>query len=318
MSAIMQDIESGRIRVLLLFGTNMLSSFADTGRLARALERLDLIVCYDLFHNDTSRQFADIVLPGTSWVEETGYKATDTHVYLMEPAIAPVGEARPLQDVLGALADRLGVANFFPWQCIDGAIDEVIGIPGTGNASVASLRAAGGMLPLQTSPVGHDSGRFTTQSGKAELWSGWLETLGLPALPSYGRPHQPDPGGAFPLIFKQGRTLTHFHGFYDHGQVLPSLARLDPEPELWISPADASARSICNGAAIRVWNDRGEFSGRALVTDRIPDGVVWCHDGWVGINRLTSVAQVVTDAAAAAFPAGQASYEARVEVAPAN
>jgi hypothetical protein len=39
------------------------------------------------------------------------------------------------------------------------------------------------------------------------------------------------------------------------------------------------------------------------------------HDGWRGLNDLTSGARVVPDAAALAFPiAGQAAYEARVEV----
>ena len=40
------------------------------------------------------------------------------------------------------------------------------------------------------------------------------------------------------------RTLTHFHGFYDHGRALPSLAKADPEPALWISPSDAAPRGV--------------------------------------------------------------------------
>jgi len=38
------------------------------------------------------------------------------------------------------------------------------------------------------------------------------------------------------------------------------------------------------------------------------------RDGWEGMNRLTSGARTVPDAAAAAFPAGAAAYEARVDV----
>lgn len=53
---------------------------------------------------------------------------------------------------------------------------------------------------------------------------------------------------------------------------------------------------------------------RAHVTGRIPSGVVWMHDGWRGINQLTSSARQVSDAVARTFPAGSASYEARVEV----
>ena len=56
------------------------------------------------------------------------------------------------------------------------------------------------------------------------------------------------------------------------------------------------------------------MQARAQVTDRVPAGVVWMRDGWAGINTLTNGGRAVPDAAAKAFPGGQAAYEARVEV----
>jgi hypothetical protein len=58
---------------------------------------------------------------------------------------------------------------------------------------------------------------------------------------------------------------------------------------------------------------------RALVTDRVPAGTVWMRDGWDGLNRLTSGAAVIPDEAVElfAFAAGQAAFDARVEVSPA-
>src|SRR5205807_4838148 len=80
MSRITEALEDGRGRVLLLFGTDMVSSFADAGRVAAALERLDLVATYDLFMHDTARRHADLVLPSTSWLETTGCKSTNTHL----------------------------------------------------------------------------------------------------------------------------------------------------------------------------------------------------------------------------------------------
>src|SRR5262249_5983172 len=143
--------------------------------------------------------------------------------------------------------------------------------------------------------------------------------LGLPPLPMYEPPaedtrREPERAARYPLLFRQGRTLTHFHGFYDHGRALLTLAKADPEPCLWISPADAAARGLTDGARIGVFNDRGAMTARARVTDRVPAGVLWMHDGWMGINDLTSGARAVPDAAARVFAAGQAAHEARVEV----
>jgi anaerobic selenocysteine-containing dehydrogenase len=314
MSRITESLVSGRVRVLLLFGTDMLSSFADANRVAEGLARQDLVVSYDLFENDTARRFADVLLPSTSWLEERGCKATNTHVYLMPQALAPAGETRSVGGVLRALAERLGLDDFFPWKDDVGVIDAILDVPATGHATVDALTAEGGMRAMHVSHVGHPDLTFPTPSGKLELFSERAVSLGLPGLPVFEAPAE----SPYPLTFRQGRTLTAFHGFYDHGRALPSLAKADPEPVLWISPADASARGVGDGAAISITNARGEMRCRAHVTSKIPAGTVWMRDGWSGLNTLTSGDAVIPDAAvdALGFSAGQAAFGARVDVTP--
>ena len=155
--------------------------------------------------------------------------------------------------------------------------------------------------------------RYPTPSGKVELYSERAGALGLPALPVY----EPVPASAgYGLRFRQGRTLTHFHGFYDHGQALPTLRKRGGKPTLWISREDAGARGIEDDAVVRVYNERGEFTASALVTDKIPEGTVWMRDGWTGVNRVTAGNACIPDAAVDLFPfsAGQAAFDASVEV----
>src|SRR5581483_8801886 len=135
------------VNVLILLGTNMLSSFADSARVARALERMELVVCFDLFMNETSRGYADIVLPGTSWLEETGFKTTNTHLYLMDQGITPRGEARPAWWVLAQLAERLNVDGFFPWEGIEGALDVIFDHDAMQHVTVDAMRAGEGFVP---------------------------------------------------------------------------------------------------------------------------------------------------------------------------
>src|SRR6185369_14312893 len=116
--------------------------------------------------------------------------------------------------------------------------------PATGDATVAAIRAEGGIRALRINQVAHPDLAFPTPSGKVEFVSERAASLGLPTLPVY----EPLPDSPYPLTFRQGRTLTQFHGFYDHGQALPTLARLDPEPRLWIAPADARARGLADHA----------------------------------------------------------------------
>ena len=268
MPRVTEALVEGRVRALLLFGTDMLSSYADAARLAKGLARTALVVSHDLFLNDTARQFADVVLPGTSWLEELGCKSTNTHLYLMPKILDAPGDTRPAVWILRELARRLGVEDFYPWATDEGPLDAILDHPATGHATVAALRAEGGIRALRVSHVGHPTHAYATPSGKVELYSARAAALGLPPLPV----HEPAPAPTHPLVFRQGRTLTQFHGFYDHGRALPTLARLDPEPRLWIAPADASARGLVEGAPIRIFNERGAFHAKAHVTERVPAG----------------------------------------------
>jgi anaerobic selenocysteine-containing dehydrogenase len=315
MPRVTEALRDGRLRALLLFGTDMLSSYADAEAVAAGLARTGLVVSHDLFLNDTARRFADVVLPATSWLEEVGCKSTNTHLYLMERALPAPGETRSVSFVLRELAARLGLGDFYPWAGEEGVLDALIAHPATGGATVAALRAEGGMRALHVSHVAHPDLGFATPSGRIELISAQAERLGLPALPVF----EPLPETGYPLIFRQGRTLTQFHGFYDHGQALPTLARLDPEPVLWISRADGAARGLADGAIVRLFNDRGEMKARAYVTDKVSPGTVWMRDGWTGLNRLTGGEAALPDPAVDlfGFSGGQASFDARVEVAPA-
>jgi anaerobic selenocysteine-containing dehydrogenase len=312
MTRITEALVERRVRVLLLFGTDMLSSFADANRVAKGLARQDLVVSYDLFLNDTAQRFADLVLPATSWLEELGCKSTNTHLYLMPQILEAPGETRPLPWILRQLSSRLGLADFFPWRDTEGVLDAILDAPASRHATVAALRAEGGMRALDVSHVAHPDLTFPTPSGKLELFSERAQTLGLPPLPVF----EPLVADAYPLTLRQGRTLTHFHGFYDHGQALPTLAAADPEPVLWMSPADAAPRGLADGAAIVVKNARGEMTARAHVTARVPAGTVWMRDGWAGLNALTSGEAILPDSAvdALGFSAGQAAFDARVEV----
>jgi anaerobic selenocysteine-containing dehydrogenase len=172
----------------------------------------------------------------------------------------------------------------------------------------------GGIRALRVSHVAYPGRQFDTPSGKVELMSERAESLGLPALPV----HADLPASPFPLTLRQGRTLTHFHGFYDHGRALPTLAKADPEPALWVAPADAAARAVADGDAIRIHNERGAMTARAHVTPRVPAGTVWMRDGWDGLNRLTSGDAVLPDRAVDAFgfSGGQATFDAKVEIEP--
>ncbi len=319
MPSIARLIKDGGLDVLLTMGTDMLNSFSDAGAIERDLERVGLIVAYDIFANDTTRRMADIVLPGTIWLEDLGLKETATHLYLMDKAREPAGETRPLIDVLRELARRLAIDDFFPWHSLEAYMDALLAPQQDGALTVARMRAGSGMAErsrLDHVPYRH--GRYATPSGKIEFYSERAVTLGLPAFPNYSRSEAD--GARHPLAFRQGRVLTAFHSFYDNGRALPMLTRAEPHAELWIHPEDAGPRGIAAGGRVELANERGRFEAVARVTEDILPGVVWARDGWPGLNTLTSgeacLSPEASDGLDPRIPGGQSAYDARVEVRP--
>jgi anaerobic selenocysteine-containing dehydrogenase len=178
MSRMTEALLEGKVPALLLFGTDMMSSFADTERLAEGLARTELCVSYDLFMNDTARRFSDVFLPSTCWLEELGCKSTNTHLYLMPQVLEPPGEARSAMWILRELATRLGLDGFFPWENDEGPIDAILDHPSTGHATVGDLRREGGMRALRISHVAYPTREFHTPSGKVEFYSERAQSLG--------------------------------------------------------------------------------------------------------------------------------------------
>jgi anaerobic selenocysteine-containing dehydrogenase len=144
------------------------------------------------------------------------------------------------------------VADFYPWPSQEAMLDAILDHPATGHATIAALRASGGIRRLNVSEVDYPTRRLQTPSGKVEFRSERAAALGLPSLPDY-LPQEPSD---YPLTRCHGRTLTRFHAFYDHGRALPTLAARDSHAELWMSPDDAALGSIPDGTMVRVHNDR--------------------------------------------------------------
>ena len=70
-----EEIETpgtGQIRGLVCFAGNPVLSNPDSDRLSKALDRLEFLVCIDIYHNETSAK-ANVILPGSSAFEDCHY-----------------------------------------------------------------------------------------------------------------------------------------------------------------------------------------------------------------------------------------------------
>jgi len=110
-SALRAAVESGRVAALYVFDPGPDGSIGDTQWIldARAAGRLPLLVVHTVVYNALARE-ADIVLPGTSYVEkEATYTNDQGRLQGASRAMAPVGESLEDWQIIANVAESLGL-----------------------------------------------------------------------------------------------------------------------------------------------------------------------------------------------------------------
>lgn len=291
-AALLGEVDDPPIQSLFVFGANPAAANPNAGRVIAGLQRDNLFtVVHELFMTDTA-DYADIVLPATSQLEQTDLHKAYGHTLLTynRPAIAPLGESKSNWEVMGLLAQAMGFDE--PWlhQSVDEVIAEILAATAVQNPALRGITLerlqAEGTIPLAIEPATpFADGRFPTPDSKVQLYCQALADQGLDPLPAW-MPDEDDGfvGGMLDRAGENGRfapaaALNLISGAAHHF-VTSSLAN---QPDLWtregepfveIHPQDAAARGISTGDRVVVENGRGWCELRAVVTDAVRPGVL--------------------------------------------
>ncbi len=262
-----------RIEAIVVYNSNPVAVAPDSSRVARGFGRDDLFtVVLEHFLTDTA-DYADYVLPATTQLEHLDVHASYGHTYAMinEPAIAPVGEARPNTRIFRELAARMG----FHEPCFADS-DEALARMAFRSAADGgpfvdfdALRAQGwARLKIAEAPFA--AGGFPTANGKARVD---VPGLGVPDhVANYESiASAPELARRFPLAMISPPARNFLNSSFVN---VASLRAIEGEPVLEISAIDAAARGIDDGQRVRIFNDRGSIACKALVGARARPGVV--------------------------------------------
>ena len=311
------------VRALYVYNSNPAAIAPDQSEVIKGLKREDLFtVVHEQFQTDTA-DYADILLPATTQLEHRDIVKPYGHYYVVynEPAIAPMGEARPNWEVFRLLAERMG----FEEDCFKDTDEDIIRQAlSTDHAifdgiTLEKLKREGwARLNLPETFAPFAEGGFRTPSGKCEFYSEQLEREGLDGLPAYIPPREspataPQLAERFPLQLISPPANSFLNSSFSN---LPSFLRSERKPFIQIHPEDALARGISDGDLVRVWNDRGECQLVARISERVKPGVavalsIWWNKlspGHTNVNQ--TVSQALTD-----IGAGATFYDNLIEVA---
>jgi len=306
----LNTLDDPPVKALLVYNSNPAAVCPDLNEVTRGLRRPDLFtVVHEQFFTDTT-DYADIVLPATTFFEHKDLQGAYGHYFLQmsEPAIEPLGECRSNVDMFRALAERMG----FDDDCFRESVDQMIDValatknPWLDGIDRQRLEAEGHIrLNFHTDLRGEPflpfaQGNFGTTSGKAELYSEALKSQGLNPVAHFTPPEESRHGQqarTFPLELLARKAENFLNSTFSN---LPSIQQMEEPGLLELSAGDARSRGIAEGDTVRVFNHRGDIHLTAKINGAVQTGVVCAKLAWAklspsgqNINVLTS--QKLTD-----------------------
>jgi assimilatory nitrate reductase catalytic subunit len=257
----------GEIRALWIACTNPAQSMPDQATVRRALQRAEFVVVQEAFATTATCEFADLLLPATTWGEKTGTVTnSERRISRVRPAVAAPGSTRHDWAIATEFAQRLeaqlrpGQPTLFPYPLDDAGPEAVwnehrestrgrdLDITGM---SYALLDAAPQQWPLREGEVKgrerlYEDGVFPTPDGRARFANVAYQPVAEPRDARY------------PFSLTTGRLRDQWHGMSRTG-TLGRLFGHVAEPCVQMNPQDMARRLLAEGDLVHVTSRRGSI-----------------------------------------------------------
>lgn len=299
------------IKCLFVYNADPANCVPNVNDMRRGLLREDLFtVVHDTMWTD-SCDYADIVLPADTQLERTDFHgAYGYYHYAMNwPVIAPLGESVSNAELFRRLAARMGYVED-SGDAFTQSDEDIIRehfLDGEQNPLVAGITFEQ-LVENGWARANYDHPRrryleigWPTADGLIQIWSDGAAGEGADPLPAHvaEMEGQEDPLRArYPL-----QVLSNASHYFVGGsfQTVERLQAMQSRPTFEINPDEALARGIVDGDLCRLYNDRGETFGHAVVLPGMLPGVIGTQKqfkgsntpGGVNVNALNT--EVLTD-----------------------
>ncbi|MGW8321043.1 MAG: molybdopterin-containing oxidoreductase family protein, partial [Thermodesulfobacteriota bacterium] len=273
------------IKMVYSVAGNTANQLGNIRKADRALRMLYFMVVHDQFMTATAR-YADFVLPVTTQFERNDVFTPwffGHYLLYSSQAIEPYGESRNDIDIFTELAVRLGIQGFNDLTEEDW-LKKLTSNAGIGDWEAFKRHGAfryeldKPYVAFQEQVEDPENHPFATSTGKIEIHSPSIESLGrpeVPPIPKYVAPRQNADEDPYPLHLVTGHSKKSSNSMFHR---LPWIREVEAQ-ELWINSMDAEARDIKNGDRVKVTSQVGATLLPARVTERIVPGTVNVDQG---------------------------------------
>jgi anaerobic selenocysteine-containing dehydrogenase len=262
-------LEAGEFKFIFVLGSNPVVTLPNQSAVRKGLNRKDVFVMAHDTHWSETTEYADIVLPASTYLEKRDVNFSDHHLYsrLSEQAVDPLGESKHEIWVMQELAKKLDRKETWlfedPWEALEKTLTE--------SFQEGNLHDVldGSVLKIKYRPYNE----YQTPSGKIEFAASKAADIGVEALPIQETFKSSDDW--FTLLNSSIPKYTHSQ-FTDVYGPIPQI--------VWINPNEATDLGIQDGDIVEVFNELGGVTLRAKLTEKISALTLWAPRPLIGLN----------------------------------
>lgn len=261
----------GQIRAMLVMSGDPLISCPNARKLEKAFRDLELLVCIDIFMNDTGT-LADYILPTTTFLEREEYSHFTcafnpmSFVHYSKPVVKPEGEVKDEWQIFNLLGEKMDIPTLGnqPFEVLK------MLFPGENQTKLEEMLKS-------------EKGIFFNEERRPQQNALLPDGLNLPdkliplvpddylgelgKLGKWEVPHDKD----YPLSLVSGRKVETINSWIH--------ARGDTN-YCYVNPEDAKELGIQDGETIKVSTGVGSIEIPAKLSEDMMQGVVWIPHGW--------------------------------------
>ena len=241
-----EDAQQGKLKALFIVGENPLSSLPPSSGIHSALEKVEFLVCQELFLTETAQQ-AQVVLPASSYAEKDGtFTNTEGHIQSVRKAIDPVGDSRPDWEIFSALSVMMN--DPMEYEDVKQIGKEIRNLfPGTRTL---------GPAPLPAQPDSSSIARYVTVDYQRDMATRYQ-------LPTNTTETEE-------ITLQVSQSLFHSGKF---SRKAKGLLQVEDRGKIYLHPEEAARRGVGEGDTVKVSNSLGEVIVPVGLRERIPQGV---------------------------------------------
>jgi len=269
---------SGELKAMWILGEDVVQTDPNTSHVIKSLDNLELLVVQEIFYSETAKM-ADVVLPGTSFLEKSGtFTNGERRIQKVNAAVKPLQGCKTDGQIVVEMMRALG----YQQKDYDAAevLKEVADVvPFFKGVTWENLGTQGLQWPVKAdgtdTQILHQES-FSRGKGKFHYFD-FEETKEL-------EKYQDE----FPFILTTGRELQHYNA--------ATMTRRTANNELlksdviMINPKDAKAKNILDGSRAKITSNRGDVTLAVEVTRKVKPGVLRTtfHFPEALVNMVTS------------------------------